>query len=186
MADDTSRNIALNLKQLREARGLTQAQLAKISGVPRPTWANLESGDANPTVSVLVKVASALQVSIEELIHPPRAACRHYPVEALAVRKRGETSIRRVLPDSLRTLDLERMALPAGARFGGVPHRTGTREYLTCESGQIELSVAGESWMLMPGDVMVFRGDQRHSYRNPSRSTGAVAYSLVLLAPVSE
>jgi len=40
--------------------------------------------------------------------------------------------------------------------------------------------------MLMPGDVMVFRGDQRHSYRNPSRSTGAVAYSLVLLAPVSE
>jgi len=35
---------------------------------------------------------------------------------------------------------------------------------------------------LEPGDVVVFRGDQRHSYRNPGRSK-AVAYSVVALAP---
>jgi hypothetical protein len=34
---------------------------------------------------------------------------------------------------------------------------------------------------LSPGDVVVFQGDQRHSYRNPGR-VPAVGYSVVLLA----
>ncbi len=69
--DRISANLADNLRQLREARGLTQQQLAKIAGLPRPTWGNLESGAANPTIAVLVKVASALQVSVEELLPQP-------------------------------------------------------------------------------------------------------------------
>jgi hypothetical protein len=32
--------------------------------------------------------------------------------------------------------------------------------------------------------VVVFRGDQRHSYRNPGR-VAAVAYSVVAFAPVA-
>jgi hypothetical protein len=32
-----------------------------------------------------------------------------------------------------------------------------------------------------PGDVLVFRGDQRHSYRNAGKDQ-AVGYSVVLLA----
>jgi hypothetical protein len=36
-----------------------------------------------------------------------------------------------------------------------------------------------------PGDVLVFRGDQKHGYRNTETQT-AVAYSVVVLAPVSE
>jgi transcriptional regulator with XRE-family HTH domain len=63
--------IAQNVRQLRQSRNLTQEQLARLSGVPRPTWSNLESGAANPTVSVLAKVATALQVPVEELISPP-------------------------------------------------------------------------------------------------------------------
>ena len=59
------------------------------------------------------------------------------------------------------------MELPPRAAMGGVPHTPGTREYLTCERGQIELSAGGESFTLDPGDVVVFRGDQRHGYRNP-------------------
>jgi transcriptional regulator with XRE-family HTH domain len=59
-------HLGSNVKQLRGARGFTQQQMAKIAGVPRATWANLESGTANPTLLVLHRVASALQVSLEE------------------------------------------------------------------------------------------------------------------------
>jgi len=45
------------------------------------------------------------------------------------------------------------------------------------------LAVGGEQWRLAPGDVMTFRGDQRHSYANPA-ARPAVGYSVVLLAPV--
>jgi quercetin dioxygenase-like cupin family protein len=76
-------------------------------------------------------------------------------------------------------MGLDRMEFEAGGRFGGIPHRPGTREYLYCESGTIELTASGEKWLLKPGDVLVFRGDQRHSYFNPGRAV-AVGFSLGL------
>ena len=81
-------------------------------------------------------------------------------------------------------LEIDRMELPPGAYMAGIPHTPGTREYLTCESGAVELSVGGETWTLAPGDVVVFRGDQKHGYRNPG-SALAVTYSVVALAPVA-
>lgn len=170
-----------NLRQLRERRGLTQQQCATTAGIPRATWANLESGGANPTLTVLVKAAAALQVSVEELIRPARATCRHYPAASLPVKTRGEVVVRQLLPDPLVGLEIERLEIPAGATMRGTPHTAGTREYLTAERGCVELVAAGERWRLQPGDVVVFPGDQRHSYHNPG-SRGAVAYSVISLA----
>ncbi len=180
--NDVSAHLANNMRTLREARGITQAHIAKLAGLPRPTWANLESGAANPTLSVVVKVAAALQVSVEELIGPPRATARLYRAAELRFRKKGETTIRQLLPEALPGLAIERMHFPPGASITGTPHTPGTREYLTCESGRVELIVAGNGWQLDPGDVAVFRGDQRHAYKNPGR-TDAVAYSVIVLAP---
>jgi len=42
---------------------------------------------------------------------------------------------------------------------------------------------AGERWKLAPGDVVVFHGDQRHSYMNPD-DRPAVGYSVVVLARI--
>lgn len=180
--DSSAENLARNIKQLREARGLTQRELAKGSGVPRATVANLETGAANPTLQVLLRVAAALQVSIEELVAPPRASARLYKKGSLPVRQRGKVSVTPVLPDPTAGLQFERMELPSGAGMSGVPHTPGTREYLACEQGSVELTAAGETWVLEEGDVLVFRGDQKHSYRNPGRKT-AVAYSVVALSP---
>jgi transcriptional regulator with XRE-family HTH domain len=167
---------------LRESRGLSQHQIAKIAGVPRPTWANLESGAANPTLAVLSRVAAALQVRLDELLSPPRVAARHHPAASLATRAKGAARIRKLLPEPLPGLEIERMELPVGAAFAGVPHTPGTREYLTCERGEIELRVSGERYLLAPGDVVVFAGDQKHGYRN-SGDKVAVGYSTVAFAP---
>ncbi|MBL8171960.1 MAG: helix-turn-helix transcriptional regulator [Acidobacteria bacterium] len=180
--DALARHIADNIRQLRQSRNLTQDQLARLSGVPRPTWSNLESGTANPTVSVLAKVAAALQVPVEELISPPKAQAKLFRAKSIAQKQRGGVLIRKLLPDHLQGMELDRMEFAPGAHMAGVPHRLGTREYLACESGQIELVVAGEKYELAAGDVVVFRGDQKHSYANRS-ATVAVAYSAIILGP---
>jgi len=64
----------------------------------------------------------------------------------------------------------------------GVPHTPGTREYLTVEQGTIELRVSGESYVLAEGDVVMFRGDQRHAYRN-LHTRASIAYSVIAFAP---
>jgi transcriptional regulator with XRE-family HTH domain len=181
---DLSQRIARNVRHLREARALTQQQIARLARLPRATWANLEAGSANPTLSVLHRVASALQVPLDELIATPRAACRFYSKAQLTERRRGDVLVRSLLPDPVRGVVLERMELPPRAQMTGIPHMPGTREYLACESGTLTLTAAGERWQLTPGDVVVFRGDQRHSYANSGSET-AVGYSVVLLVPVS-
>ncbi|NVB36953.1 helix-turn-helix domain-containing protein [Pseudenhygromyxa sp. WMMC2535] len=179
--EETASNLGHNVRQLREARGLSQAQVAKLAGVPRPTWTNIESGSANPTLAVLLKVAAALHVRVEELLATPRGTGRFYPASSLEVHKRGAVTIRKLLPEGLRGLDIERFEIPAGASLVGVPHTQGTREYLTCERGGIELSVRGRSFRLEAGDVVVFAGDQHHAYRNVGRGR-AVAHSVVTFA----
>jgi transcriptional regulator with XRE-family HTH domain len=182
-AASTSAHLGRNIQTLREARGRTQQQIARLAGIPRATWANLESGGANPTLAVLIKVAQALQVRLEELIEPPRRTGRLYRVAELPSRERGAVVVRKLLPETIAGLEIERMELPPRAAMGGVPHKLGTREYLTCERGQIELSAGGESFTLDPGDVVVFRGDQRHGYRNTA-STTTIAYSVIAFAPL--
>jgi len=162
---------------------MTQQQMARLSGLPRATWSNLESGSANPTLAVLHRVADALQVSLEELLAAPRTASRFHPRGSLPQRTRSDVTVRQLLPDPIPGSEIGRMEFPPLARLSGIPHTPGTREYLTCESGRIELVVAGEKWLLEPGDVVSFRADQRHSYANPGR-TAAVGYSVVLLAPI--
>jgi XRE family transcriptional regulator, regulator of sulfur utilization len=178
---DATRFLADNLRQLRTARGLTQAKVAESADLPRPTYANLETGAANPTLAVLVRVAAALGVSLEELLSPPRAAVRFFPRGSLPTRARGDVVVQNLLPDPLPGLQLERMELHPGGRMKGTPHVAGTREYLSCERGVVELVASGEVFRLSEGDAVVFRGDQAHSYRNPG-GVKAVAYSAVVLA----
>lgn len=180
MTTDAASNLGRNLRQLRELRRLTQHQLATAAGVPRATVANLETGSANPTLGVLLAVAEGLGVTVQELIGPPRAGARLYRSDDLPQRQRGGVTVRKLLPDALPGVVLERLALPSGGRMIGVPHTAGTREYLVCEQGVVTLTAAGETTRLEPGDVLVFRGDQRHSYHNPEDSP-AVAYSALIL-----
>lgn len=181
MEAEVGQRLARNIKQLREARGMTQGQMATLASLPRATWANLESGGANPTLAVLHAVAHALQVSMEELIAVPHAEAQAFPRGSLPQRTAGSVTIQTLLPDPIPGMEIGRMELPEGTRLSGVPHTPGAREYLTCESGTLLLVVAGEKFTLQPGDVVAFRGDQKHSYANPGKKT-AVGYSVVVLA----
>lgn len=56
---------AYQIARLRIARGLTQAQLAKLVGTKQPSIARLESGTSQPSVAFLQKVAAALGARLE-------------------------------------------------------------------------------------------------------------------------
>jgi quercetin dioxygenase-like cupin family protein len=130
---------------------------------------------------VIHAASRALGISLEELLRPPRAACVLHPRETLETVRRGTVSIRHLLPDPIPGTMIDRMELPPGGKLTGVPHTPGTREYLTVERGTIVLAAAGERFTLREGDVLAFRGDQRHSYANPSSEASAVGYSVVIV-----
>jgi quercetin dioxygenase-like cupin family protein len=184
--DDSSpvaSHLARNLVSLRHTRSLTQDGLAKAAAVPRSTIANLESGEGNPSLAVLVKVAGALGVPIDELLASPRAMVRRWASGEVASRTKGRgVSIRALVPEPVPDEMMEVMDFAPGAVMGGTPHLPGTREFFTCLDGRVNLMVAGERYELAEGDVLAFPGNQPHSYQNADALKPARGVSVVVLA----
>lgn len=59
----------MNLRKIRLEKGLSVAELSRLSGVPMRTIEDLEKrGDGR--VSTLIKLADALSVTLDELCRP--------------------------------------------------------------------------------------------------------------------
>jgi transcriptional regulator with XRE-family HTH domain len=63
--------ITLRIRELRQAREMTQAQLAERAGVREATISELETGKSRRLLDVLEKIARALNVAPGELLGPP-------------------------------------------------------------------------------------------------------------------
>lgn len=57
-----------NLKFARERKGISQKDLAEIIGVAKSTYSLYESGNREPNVQTIKKIADALNVSADELL----------------------------------------------------------------------------------------------------------------------
>jgi transcriptional regulator with XRE-family HTH domain len=60
--------VGANVRRARKETGITQDDLAARAGIFRTYLSRIESGQANPTLLVLVALAMALEVSPGELL----------------------------------------------------------------------------------------------------------------------
>jgi transcriptional regulator with XRE-family HTH domain len=65
------KEVGLLLQLARKRREITQAELAKQIGLPRASYANLESGRQRIPVDILWRAAVVLNVSISSLVPEP-------------------------------------------------------------------------------------------------------------------
>lgn len=65
---DVRQRLALNLRKLRQARGLSQEAFADEAGLHRTYISDIERGARNPTISVVDKIAIALEVPLGKLL----------------------------------------------------------------------------------------------------------------------
>ncbi|MDD3889955.1 MAG: XRE family transcriptional regulator [Syntrophomonadaceae bacterium] len=66
------KNIGGNLKRIREAKGLSQAQMAEFADISRIAYRNIENGTSIPKVSTLQSIASGVDVKLQDLLKPVR------------------------------------------------------------------------------------------------------------------
>lgn len=61
--------LAQNIRKLRLKNELSQEKLARLADIANATLVKIESGAAKePTITTVAKIASALNVSIDELV----------------------------------------------------------------------------------------------------------------------
>jgi len=71
---DPALALRLTLRWARHARGLSQGELAKLTGVSRQQISLLEAPDTNPTLMTLQKVAEALGMDLQISLIPRSSA----------------------------------------------------------------------------------------------------------------
>ena len=168
LMDKVARNLSQNVISLRNKRRLSQASLAKLAGVKRSSVTVIESGSANPTLAMLMKLSLALQISIDELLSPPTVECKHILAKDVPIAKKSKNGVilRKLLPDKIPATEIDEINLEKGSVLIGVPHVEGTKEYFTCIYGKIIIRVLEHQYLLQKGDVLVFPGGMPHSYKN--------------------
>src|SRR5712691_2613872 len=93
-------SLSHNLRRVRDARKLSQAEVAERAQLSRVAYGNIESGAAQPKVETLMRIAEVLGVKLHELLTPTR------PLKAVRFRAlKRMTSREQVLVDVVRWLE---------------------------------------------------------------------------------
>ncbi len=177
--------LADNLRHLRKAAGLTQQKLADLAGLPRATLASMEHGGANPGLDSVLAVATALGVSLDELVLAPPER-RYFLVDGAAVLEtrsdEGRYRARSLTPLTTKGVQIQRVELLPECNSTGRPHPRGSQEFFLALSGTATIQIADDEVDIGRGQLIQFPGHLPHRYTNRSRNTTVQAVSLVVMA----
>jgi transcriptional regulator with XRE-family HTH domain len=91
MSTTEIQDLGQNLKQLRERRGLTQAELGTRASMSAASVSHFETGQRQPSLESLVKLADALEVSVDTLLGRTPMEGRVDPIFLRASRADAQT-----------------------------------------------------------------------------------------------
>lgn len=141
------------LRALRRQRGRTLAELATATGISESTLSRLESGQRRPNLELLLPLARAYGVALDELVGAPRTGdprvhmrpihrhgMTHIP---LSERPGGTRAIKMIIPGGLHD------AVPEPQTHEGY-------EWLYVLDGKLRLLLGDQDLVLSPGEAAEF------------------------------
>ena len=162
-------NVGQRLRALRSERGLSIRALSERSDLNVNTFSLIENGKTSPSVSTLQQIAAALEVPITAFFETdvpqnsiahvvahnrPRLAFAHGTLEDLGA---GLTS---------RAVEPFVVTLEPHASSGDNPIVHTGFEFVFCLQGRMTYQVEDHSYVLEPGDSLLFESYLPHRWQN--------------------
>jgi len=160
------------LRAVRHKRGATLAQQSVTTGVSISTLSRFEAGRRRPTLELLLPLARALQVPLEELIGVP--ATGDPRVHAEAVQHHGRTLF--PLTRHPGGMQAYKMVIPPGEPDGELQSHEGY-EWMYVLAGRLRLRLGELDLVMKSGEVAEFDTHTPHWFG----STGPAPWSLLVL-----
>lgn len=183
--DEIPLAVGRRVREARMARGLTLDQLAERSGVSRRMIINVEAGSSSASITTLLRLATALNVALADLVSdgPAGQSCVVTSAAARQPLWQGELGGTAHLVAAADTLELWDWTLQPGETYPSEAHRLGTRELIHVLAGRLELVTGGATHVLATGDGASFSADAPHSYGCVGRRP--VRFAMTVLEPMS-
>jgi transcriptional regulator with XRE-family HTH domain len=182
--------LASSVRSRRERAGLSQGELARMTGLSTGTLSALEAGAGNPTIGTLWAVSQVLGCTIADLL-----ADAMDPMVRSVARGEGTESghpddnelhtrlIHRFSPNGpVEFYDAE---FPAHLSKLSEPHAEGVYEHIWVATGSLRAGPESAPVEMRAGDYLCFQGWEPHVYitgARPVRLFSALSYTRSLWA----
>jgi transcriptional regulator with XRE-family HTH domain len=176
MPSSTEPQVGEKIKTLRARRGFSLRELSDQCGLSFNAISKIERGENSPTVASLHKIASALEVHITDLF---RQEIQQF---AVFVKSEDSTLLKsdgimiESLGSGLPNQQLEPFKMIVSPDSGNMsePVSHSGEEFVYCLSGRIEYVVGDETFVLEPGDKLLFKANRPHCWRNLGKELAEV------------
>lgn len=178
--DEVLAAVGARLRTLRGAQGATLAEVAAETGISVSTLSRLEAGRRKPTLELLLPLARAYQVPLDELVDAPETGDPR--VRIRPIKRHGRTFV----PLTRRPGGLQAFKLIVPPHDPPEPYRPRTHEgyeWLYVLSGRVHLVLGGRRLDLGPGEVVEFDTRTPHVVANRGEHPAEV---LALFGPQGE
>ncbi|MFB7252496.1 helix-turn-helix domain-containing protein [Microbacterium sp. NPDC056234] len=149
--------VGARLRQVREKKNLSLGNLSRITGISKSTLSRLETGQRKPSLELLLPVAAALGVPLDEIVVAPRIVDPRMPQKA------QRAGGRVIIPLSRNQGEPKayKLTIPASESSPSTRTHPGY-EWLYVLSGRLRLILGDYDLTLGPGEVAEFDTQQAH------------------------
>ena len=166
--------LASRIRTVRQRRGYTLEQMAKLSGLAKGQLSKVENFRVTPSLPTLVKLCRALDMPITELFEgldeKPELSIIRSDERTEVERDRDQSDIRYQSLANLRpnrAMDPFELTIPPrGGRREALPHEG--EEFLVVLEGKILFEFNGEKHEMAQGDAAYFDAEIAHRVLNPT------------------
>lgn len=171
-------DVGARLKDLRQALGLSQRQLAEASGVPHGQISMIETNRSSPSVASLRRILGGLNITMSEFFEPdtPSSAAvffKPHELRDLTTRlystlddPRGKMTLQQVGDAKAHNLQVLYERYEPGADTGEAMLEHVSHEGGVVIAGEIEITVGEHCAVLKAGDSYLFDSTLPHRFRN--------------------
>jgi len=162
--------IGNNLKNIRKQKLLSLDKVAEMTGVSKGMLAQIERGISNPTVTVLWKIATGLNVSFSYFMESPGE--NPVIISSTATKPLLEEDgmkVYSIFPyDQERRFEVFAVSLSPACDHRSEAHAKGVEESIIVVQGNIVLLLENQVIELKAGNALRYRADVAHGYQNSS------------------
>jgi len=164
--------LAANVRSLRKALGWSRRALAGRADISERFLADVEQAAANPSLLRVQALASALDVSLAELLSSRSPAERAH-VALLGLRGAGKSTVGPLLADRLQVPFVEldaRIEAASGLSLGEIFEVHGESYYRAVERAELGRLLTGEPCVVAVGGGLVTDEDSYETLRRGART----------------
>lgn len=176
-----ARHIGKTLRNIRNERGLNLQELAAMTDVSTLTLGKIERGEANPSLTIIWKIANGLSIPISALlVEKQEVQISRVNEGSKVISANDALTLEPMFTSSgYGSLETHRAFLKPDSEYCADAHQPGVIEFVTVMEGSVSVKVQDQLFELGQYDSIKFHADKEHSYINRGATEAVLHFVMI-------